>query len=53
MKIHFESKVAKDVGMGRAVMLENLNYWILKNKANNKKASLSIELTKLKAEATK
>ena len=36
MKIYFESKAAKEVGMGGAVMLENLNYWLLKNKANNK-----------------
>lgn len=36
MNYVFDSKVAEAVGVDGAVMLQNINYWIAKNKANNK-----------------
>lgn len=36
IKYSFDTNVAKEVGVEEAVMLENIYYWILKNKANNK-----------------
>ena len=36
MNIHFDSEVAKVVGVDGAIMLNNLNFWIIKNEANGK-----------------
>ena len=36
MNYTFNSEVAKVVGVDSAVMLQNIQYWIAKNKANNK-----------------
>ena len=36
MNIHFDSKVAKVVGVDGAIMLNYFNFWIIKNEANNK-----------------
>lgn len=36
MNFVFESKVAQVVGVDGAVMMQNIGYWIAKNKANNK-----------------
>lgn len=36
MNFMFESKVAEIVGVDGAIMLQNISYWIAKNKANNK-----------------
>lgn len=36
MNIHFDSKVADEVGVNSAIMLENLFFWIKKNEINNK-----------------
>lgn len=36
MNFVFESKVAEVVGVDGAIMLQNISYWIAKNKANNK-----------------
>lgn len=36
MEITFNSDIAKEVGVEEAIMLENLAYWIFKNKANNR-----------------
>lgn len=36
MNFVFESKVAEVVGVDGAIMLQNISYWIAKNRANNK-----------------
>ena len=36
MNYSFDSDVAKVVGVDEAIMLQNIQYWIAKNKANNK-----------------
>nr|DAO45387.1 MAG TPA: Replication initiation and membrane attachment [Caudoviricetes sp.]DAU54038.1 MAG TPA: Replication initiation and membrane attachment [Caudoviricetes sp.] len=36
MIIHFDSNVASKVGVDGAIMLNNLQFWIVKNKANKK-----------------
>lgn len=36
MNFVFESKVAEIVGVDGAIMLQNISYWIAKNRANNK-----------------
>ncbi|MDU4479896.1 hypothetical protein [Clostridium sp.] len=36
MDYTFNSETAKEVGVDGAVMLKNIHYWVLKNKANNK-----------------
>ena len=36
MNIHFDSEVAKVVGVDGAIMLNHLNFWIIKNEANGK-----------------
>lgn len=36
MNYSFNMEIAKETGVEEAVMLENIYYWILKNKANNK-----------------
>ena len=36
MQFSFNSEVAKEYGVDEAIMLENIRFWILKNKANKK-----------------
>ena len=36
MNYHFSVMIAKEVGVDGAIMLENMHYWIVVNKANNR-----------------
>ena len=36
MNYHFNSKIAKKYGVNEAIFLQNISYWIMKNKANEK-----------------
>lgn len=36
MQYHFNSNIAEEVGVEGATMLDNIHYWVMKNKANDK-----------------